>query len=105
MKILSLDNSIWDSPISWVVGGIVLLGVFILLSVLVELMQPTAADISKKHEAQCLGWGATKGSPEYIQCRAILAAQTARQKQSDDHAAANLGVGMALGAAMGAGRR
>ena len=58
-------------------------------------------EISRKRDAACREWGAKPGSPEYIQCRAILEANAIRRRRSDDTEALALSV-MAAGMAANA---
>lgn len=54
------------------------------LALTVSACGDSPEEISRKRDAACREWGAKPGSPEYIQCRAILEANATRKRRSDD---------------------
>ncbi|MCA7976787.1 hypothetical protein LGM57_10690 [Burkholderia cepacia] len=65
---------------------------------------PSSAEVDATHDAQCIRWGAKRGSPEYVQCRAILQVNYQRE-ENDDSNAAVAGAAMGMAAAAAGARR
>lgn len=64
---------------------------------------PSASEVDATQDAQCVKWGAHRGTTDYIQCRATLMVNYQRQEKEDDNSAA---AGVAIGmAASNMGRR
>jgi hypothetical protein len=73
---------------------------------LLSACDPSDAEVDATQDAQCVKWGAPRGSHDYIQCRATLAVNYHREQEANDNsAAAGVAIGMAAGAAASAGAR
>ncbi|KUZ35257.1 hypothetical protein [Burkholderia territorii] len=61
---------------------------------------PSAAEVDATHDAQCVKWGAKRGSSDYIQCRATLQVNYEREQNDNSNAtAAGVALGMSAGMA------
>jgi hypothetical protein len=77
-----------------------------LLGSLLSACNPSDAEVDATQDAQCIRWGAARGSHDYIQCRATLAVNYQREQQdSSNSTAAGVAMGVAMGAAANAGVR